>query len=63
MKIKDGSYIDMNNPASLLERLKLIKDIDPDYARLFNDCAETIESLIKTNNDLQNKILLLEKKQ
>jgi hypothetical protein len=53
----------MNNPASLLERLKLIKDIDPDYARLFNDCAETIESLIKTNNDLQNKILLLEKKQ
>jgi len=53
----------MNNPASLLERLKLIKDIDPDYSRLFNDCAETIESLIKTNNDLQNKILLLEKKQ
>ena len=59
----NGSYIDMNNPVSLLERLKLIKDIDPDYTRLFNDCVETIESLIKTNNDLQNKILLLEKKQ
>ena len=59
----NGSYIDTKNPVSLLERLKLIKDIDPDYTRLFNDCVETIESLIKTNNDLQNKILLLEKKQ
>lgn len=53
----------MSNPASLLQRLKLIKDLDPDYKKLFTDCVETIESLIKTNNDLQNKILLLEKKQ
>jgi len=58
----------------LLDRLNLIKDVDPDFRQILNDCAGELKSLstyldtyvrkylilIEENNELRTKIKLLE---
>jgi hypothetical protein len=45
----------MSGVSNLLERLELIKDLDPFTERLLNDCYNTITELSNKLNTLESK--------